>query len=120
MKLTNRNTVLFLIIGGFFFYLLGAVLSSLFIVSIPMDEDWCKRGEKILVAEDQYEFFCVEFKNELQEEIYYHNKRMAERNGRLIWGKLGFGYAICLFIFLIIPKWKGIHIKTKHMFSECR
>jgi len=59
MQLTRKNTILFLIIGGFIFYLLSVILSAIFIAPIPMEQDWCKHGEDIQISENEYEFRCL-------------------------------------------------------------
>jgi len=106
MKLSRKNIVLYLLIGGFLFYTVSAILSAIFITPIPMDSDWCKDGEVVQIGENDSEFICFEFKNEWQKSIYYYNQKMIGRNKNLFWLRLFSILIITVFIFYVIPKWK--------------
>ncbi|WP_028872325.1 hypothetical protein [Psychroserpens burtonensis] len=108
MQLTRKNIILYLVIGGFIFYILSVLLSAISIAPIPMDQDWCKYGEDIQIGENEYEFRCLEYKNEWQETIYYYNQKVLERYINLLWFKLILALIVTVFIFYFIPKWKGV------------
>lgn len=99
-----KHIIPFLIIGSFIIFIIGAILSSFFIIVLPLADDWCKDGGMIQVGTDDYEYMCFEYKNEAEMIKHYHNKEMQKRNKYLI----GIEYAIAYFLtsicFCFIPK----------------
>jgi hypothetical protein len=75
--------LLYVIIGGFFFYVLGATIDTIFIPTLdqPEDfcEDWTERVFRWYRTQD-----CVMFKNQMEELKYKHNKRMENRSSRKV------------------------------------
>ena len=73
----------YLLIGGFFFYLLGATLDAIFIPTIDQPEgfceQWTERAFRWYRAQD-----CIKFKNHVEELKYKHNKRMEKRSSRKV------------------------------------
>ena len=68
----------YLLIGGFFFYLLGATIDIIFVPTIDQPdgfcEEWTERAFRWHRAQD-----CIKFKNRTAELKYKHNKRMQKR-----------------------------------------
>jgi cyanate permease len=73
----------YLLIGGFFFYLLGATIDTIFIPTIDQPdgfcEEWTERAFRWYRAQD-----CIKFKNHIEELKYKHNKRMEKRSSRKV------------------------------------
>jgi hypothetical protein len=71
----------YLLIGGVFFYLLGATFDIIFVPAIEQTEDFCEewteRAFRWHRAQD-----CIKFKNQIEELKYKHNKRMEKRSSR--------------------------------------
>ena len=71
----------YLLIGGVFFYLLGATIDTIFVPAIDQPEDFCEewteRAFRWHRAQD-----CIKFKNQIEELKYKHNKRMEKRTSR--------------------------------------
>jgi len=87
MNLLEKHRQLFLLfymlIGGFFFYLMGITIDTIFIPTIEQQEgfceEWSERAFRWHRAQD-----CVKFKNNLEELKYKHNKRMEKRSARKV------------------------------------
>ena len=71
----------YLLIGGVFFFLLGATIDTIFVPVIEQPEDFCEewteRAFRWHRAQD-----CIKFKNQMEELKYKHNKRMEKRSSR--------------------------------------
>jgi hypothetical protein len=104
----RRDVLLFLVCGGFVAYLLAAVLSAVFIVALPMADDWCLKSEEVQTGPDSYETVCVVFKNSFEQAKHYHNRRMIGRNKVLLGIEFAVGLAVTALLFHWIPKWKGL------------
>lgn len=69
----------YLLIGGVFFYLLGATFDTIFVPTIEQPdgfcEEWTERAFRWHRTQD-----CVKFKNHIEELKYKHNKRMEKRS----------------------------------------
>ncbi len=87
MNLLEKHRQLFLLfymlIGGFFFYLMGITIDTIFVPKIEQPEgfceEWSERAFRWHRALD-----CVKFKNNLEELKYKHNKRMEKRSARKV------------------------------------
>jgi hypothetical protein len=73
----------YLLIGGFFFYLLGETIDAIFVPTIEQSdgfcEEWSERKLRWHRAQD-----CVKFINLIEELKYKHNKRMELRASRKV------------------------------------
>ena len=69
---------IYMIGGGFFFYLLSVFIDPVFIPILQMPENWC---QKWIEARSgfQKQMECVEFGNTLDELKYKHNREMEKR-----------------------------------------
>lgn len=108
MDLNNeRHLIIYIVIGGFFAYVLAAMLSAIFLVPVPQSNNWCLETMQVQTSSDESETRCVKFKNDFEMAKYYHNKDQVTLNKWLIF----FNYIIALFttslLFYLIPKWKG-------------
>jgi len=92
----SRHHLLFLLVGGFLVYLANATASAFFIVSLPQADGWC--------LEYVDEVGCADFTNGLEEEKYYFNKEMLDRNQWLVVGTIAFAFLLTLKAF---PKKAG-------------
>jgi hypothetical protein len=63
----------YLLIGGVFFYLLGATIDTIFVPTVDQPdgfcEEWTERALRWHRAQD-----CIKFKNRIEELKYKHNK----------------------------------------------
>ena len=75
--------LLYMLIGGFFFYLMSVTVDTIFVPTIDQPdgfcEEWTERAFRWHRAQD-----CVKFKNNLEELKYKHNKRMEKRSDRKV------------------------------------
>ena len=87
MNLIEKHLQLFLLlyilIGGFFFYLMSVTVDTIFVPTIEQPEgfcqEWSERAFRWHRAQD-----CIKFKNTLEELKYKHNKRMETRSDRKV------------------------------------
>ncbi len=87
MNIIEKHLKLFLLfymlIGGFFFYLMGITIDTIFVPTIEQPEGFCEKWTERAFrwhrAQD-----CVEFSNQLEELKYKHNKRMEKRSARKV------------------------------------
>ena len=79
MKYLLSFRFLYIIIGGFLIYLLGAAIDLIFIPSLDMRDGWCNKwAEKKVIYRRIRE--CTDFRNEIDELKFKHNKNMEKRN----------------------------------------
>lgn len=87
MNFIEKHLQLFLLfymlMGGFFFYLMGITIDTIFVPTIEQPEgfceEWTERAFRWHRAQD-----CVKFNNQLEELKYKHNKRMEKRTARKV------------------------------------
>ena len=87
MKIIEKHLQLFLlfyiIIGGFFFYLLDITIDTIFVPTIEQPEgfcqEWTERAFRWHRAQD-----CVKFNKYLEELKYKHNRRMEKRSAHKV------------------------------------
>ena len=87
MNFIEKHLQLFLLgymlIGGFFFYLMGITIDTIFVPTVEQSEEFCQewteRAFRWHRAQD-----CVKFSNHLEELKYKHNKRMEKRSARKV------------------------------------
>lgn len=87
MNFLEKHLQLFLLfyilIGGFFFYLMGITIDVIFVPTIEQPEgfceEWTERAFRWHRAQD-----CVKFSNNLEELKYKHNKRMEKRSAQKV------------------------------------
>lgn len=108
MDFCKRDVLLFLVCGGFVAYLLAAVLSAVFIVALPMPDDWCLKSEEVQTGPDSYETVCVVYKNSFEQAKHYHNRRMIGRNKVLLGIEFALWLGVTALLFHWMPKWKGV------------
>lgn len=101
----NRHLFVYLLSVGFMTYILTAMLSTVFIVPVKMDNGWCLEWKELEFKPDNYEKVCVEFKNSFEETKYFHNLQMMERNEKLYSFVYLFFLFSSIFVFYFIPKW---------------
>lgn len=112
------HIIVFAISLGIFAFLLTALWSAIFIVSLPVEKDAITDSIEIETGENRYggvqtEWYPTEFKNTFEELKYYHNEQMRDRNRYWIYGLMLFGGILGLFVFYIIPKWRN-NLEKQH------
>ncbi len=110
----SKQVILYIIIAGFFFYLARAALDSIFIVAIPMDDDWCLQYNKD-ETKPEYEWVCLKYKNKLEQLKHYHNLKMIERNKYLSFSLFVIAFLLTKLIFSLIPEWKANGFNTQSL-----
>ena len=75
--------LLYMLIGGFFFYLMSITADMIFVPTVEQPEEFCEewteRAFRWHRAKD-----CVKFKSNLEKLKYQHNKRMEKRLDRKV------------------------------------
>lgn len=102
-----KYVITFVLIGGFFFYILNALWSAFFIHAVPQEKGWCTNWERFETGEDTYETVCLTFKNALEERKYFHNLRMLERNRTWVYATMIAGPLLGCVVFFVIYRWSG-------------
>lgn len=101
----------FVLMIGFLFYLLSAMLSAIFIVAVPMDRDAVTEFSEVEVdtgsESTRTNLVPVGFKNSFEEVKHYHNMAMLEKNRKFLYAQLLLGGLVGFFFFHVIPKWQG-------------
>ena len=108
MDFRKRDVLLFLVGGGLVAYLLAAILSAVFIVALPMADDWCLKSEEVQTGPETNEIVCVAYKNSFERAKYFHNRRMIGRNKALLMVEFTLWLGATTLLFHWMPKWKGI------------
>ncbi len=94
--------LLYIVGGGFFFYLLSVFIDPVFIPTLKMPENWCQKWiETRSGYQKQKE--CVEFGNPLDELKYKHNREMEKRRANKILGLFIAASAITFFLMVLNP-----------------
>ena len=70
---------LYIVIGGFLIYLLGAAVDLIFIPTLEMSDGWCKNWTEKKVTYRRVRE-CTDFRNEIDALKFKHNKRMEKRH----------------------------------------
>ena len=94
--------LLYMIGGGFFFYLLSVFIDPLFIPALPMPENWCQKWIETRVGY-QKQKECVEFGNTLDELKYKHNRDMEKRRTNKMIGLFIAASVLTFFLMLLNP-----------------
>lgn len=102
-----KHLLVFVSAAGVSIYLLNALWSAMFIVAVPMDDNWCSDAVEHRSGEYKSEWRCVEFKNDLERQKYYHNRRMRQRNTYWVYGMVIFGGVLGVVMFHVLPRWRG-------------
>ena len=75
--------LVYMLIGGFAFFLLSVTIDTIFVPTVEQPEgfceDWTERALRWYRAQD-----CVKFKSYLEELKYKHNKRMERRSSQKV------------------------------------
>ena len=90
--------LLFMIVGGFVFYLLSAIIDPIFIPTLEMPRIWCQKWVEKSTGY-QTEEICVEFNSKLNELKYNHNRKMEKRRH---YKMIGFFLAASVLTFLLM------------------
>lgn len=87
MNFIEKHVKLFLLfymlIGGFFFYLMGITIDTIFVPTIEQSEGFCQEWTERAFRWHRVQE-CVKFSNSLEELKYRHNKRMEKRSGEKV------------------------------------
>lgn len=85
MKFLEKHVKLFLliylVIGGFFFYLLSITIDTIFVPTVEQTDGFCQEWSERAIRWHRTQD-CVKFKNHLEELKYHHNQRMELRFSR--------------------------------------
>lgn len=86
-KTNKLKLTIYLVIAAFIFYI-TSVFTSIIDPSFGLEKGFCKTWDERYVGEDdagneQFEEICVEFKDNLSEQMYYYNSGVQDR--RFFW-----------------------------------
>jgi hypothetical protein len=70
--------LLYILVGGCFFYLSSATFDAIFIPTLEFEDGWCKEWTEIKFMYRSKKR-CVNFKNKVEEFKYRHNQKMDKR-----------------------------------------
>jgi hypothetical protein len=73
--------LLYLLIGGFFFFLLSVTIETIFVPTIEQPEGFCENWKEIRLRWHRTQD-CVKFTSYLEELKYKHNQRMQTRSSQ--------------------------------------
>jgi hypothetical protein len=90
------------VIGGFFFYLVGAFIGVIFIPTLEMSDNGCKDWveNRTGYGSDKE---CVRFKDKIEELKYLHNQRMAKRSSHKMFALFPFAAFVTYLLMLFNP-----------------
>ena len=75
--------LLYMLIGGFCFFLLSITIDTIFVPSVEQSEGFCENWKEITFRWHHVQD-CVKFKNQFEELKYKHNKRMERRTSQKV------------------------------------
>ncbi len=94
--------LMYILLGGLFFYLISITFDLIFIPRLEMTPPWCDKWiEKRIGYRTQRE--CVEFPDKLQELKYRHNQKMEERFTYKMFGIFLFATIFTFLLMLLTP-----------------
>ena len=94
--------LLYIVGGGFFFYLLSVFIDPVFIPVLEMPENWCQKWIETRSG-FQKQMECVEFGNTLDELKYNHNRAMEKRRANMMIGLFIAASVITFFLMVLNP-----------------
>ena len=94
--------LLYVVVGGFFFYLLSVFIDPVFITTLQMPENWCQKWIETRSGY-QKQMECVEFDNTLNELKYRHNREMEKRHSDKMIGLFIAASLITFFLMFLNP-----------------
>ncbi len=94
--------LLYIVGGGFFFYLLSVFIDPVFIPALQMPENWCQKWIETRSGY-QKQMECVEFGNPLDELKYKHNREMEKRRANKMLGLFIAASAITFILMVLNP-----------------
>ncbi len=92
--------LLYMIVGGFFFYLLSVLIDPIFIPTLQMPENFCQKWIETRSGY-QKQTECVEFSNKLNELKYRHNRKMERRRANKMIG-LFIAASVVTFLLMVL------------------
>ncbi len=94
--------LLYVVMGGFFFYLLSVAIDPIFIPTLQMPENWCQKWMETRIGY-QKQMECVEFDNTLNKLKYRHNREMEKRRSDKMIGLFIAASLITFFLMCLNP-----------------
>ena len=102
IKYLTSFRLLYIVGGGFFFYLLSVFIDPVFIPVLQMPENWCQKWIETRSGY-QKQMECVEFGNSLAELKYKHNREMEKRSTNKMLGLFIAASVITFFLMVLNP-----------------
>ena len=94
--------LLYLVFAGLFFTLVSITFDPIFIPRLDMPGNWCEQWEERRIGYQAREE-CVEFKTDLDEMKYQHNRKMEKRQTTKVHGLFIFATLLTFSIMLLSP-----------------
>ena len=95
--------LLYILIGGFVFYLISVLIDPIFIPVLPLPEDFCQKWVETRSGY-QRRTECVEFRSKPDELTYRHNRKMENRQAHKMMGLFIAASAITFSLLLFNPR----------------
>lgn len=117
MDLKNtRHCVIYIVVAGFAFYLLMALLSVLFIYPLPLADDFYADYYETehcdpRTGEVTSEIHIAEFKNNFEMRKFYHNETMRKRRMYLLGLASVLLFTVTWIIFYAIPQKNPVYYR---------
>ena len=103
LKFFIRFRFLYVLFGGFFFFLLSITFDLIFVPMLEMPENFCEKWvERRISYRSQKQ--CVEFTDEVQKLKYRHNQRMEKRSGHKMLSLFLIASMLTFSIMLLSPR----------------
>ena len=102
LKYLLNFRLFYMLLGGFFFYLVSITFDMIFIPMLDMHEDGCKKFVERKIGYRSQKV-CVEFSDKLQELIYRHNQKMEERFKHKMFGIFFLASILTFLLMLLSP-----------------
>ena len=93
---------LYIVGGGFLFYLLSIFIDAVFIPTLEMPENWCQKWTETRSGYLK-QMECVEFGNSLDELKYKHNREMEKRISNKVLGLFIAASVTTFFLMVLKP-----------------
>ena len=103
---------LYVIFAGLFFFVVSVSVELVFIPMLDMPANWCKKWDTKKIGY-QTRDECVDFKTDLDELKYDHNRKMEERQKAKVYG-LFISAAVLTFLIMLLSPGKIIEHKITY------
>ena len=102
LKYLSSFKLLYMVVGGFIFYLLSILIDPIFIPSLQISDNNCLKWTETRSG-FQKQTECIEFEDKLAEQKYRHNRKMEGRRANKMLGLFIAASVITLLLMVLNP-----------------